>query len=342
MPVPENGNQVTANGDEASNQKPEKPTLRIDEEWELDENNLEQEMQGHLNDPVMIGASALVTRDIEQRREQETTVHATPASVSPSVEATTSDVPAENNTETAAQPPTNGAAPRLTPQSNVSDDPIVHEDEFKDDPEVMFCKLSERDVLLKEMIWANHNKDYMRKVQQKIFEAKVLQNNPPKAKRSRARKPRIGEGQATPAGSATEAAQNMLRTRAISTKLDYSRMGNLFEFSKTGPGSTYGGASSVGSRSALPSSAGSDGGSDAGSDDEDGPGANGVQTLTPSATAETPQERVAKALAPPEEEEEEQEDDNEFGGEEGFQEDMYEEEEFDPFGDNNGGDDFEE
>lgn len=343
-PVPENGNQAPVNGDEASSQKPEKPTLRIDEEWELDENNLEQEMQGHLNDPVMIGASALVTRDIEQRRERETTVHAQPQPPpAPALpEANAGGAPAENSTEPTTQPTTNGAVLGLTPQSTVSDDPIVHEDEFKDDPEVMFCKLSERDVLLKEMIWANHNKDYMRKVQQKIFEAKVLQNNPPKAKRSRARKPRIGEGQVTPAGSATEAAQNMLRTRAISTKLDYSRMGNLFEFSKTGPGSTYGGASSVGSRSALPSSAGSDAGSDTGSDDEGDPGDNGVQAPTPAATTETPQDRVAKALAPPEEEEEEQEDDNEFGGEEGFQEDTYEEEEFDPFGDNNGGDEFEE
>ncbi|KAK3294425.1 Brf1-like TBP-binding domain-containing protein [Chaetomium fimeti] len=338
VPAPENDNQANPNGDEASSQKPEKPTLRIDEEWELDENNLEQEMQGHLNDPAMIGASALVTRDIEQRREQIATVPANPTPAPAPPKANTDDASAENSTEPATQPVTNGTTPGPT-QSNVSDDPIIHEDEFKDDPEVMFCKLSERDVLLKEMIWANHNKDYMRKVQQKIFEAKVLQNNPPKPKRSRARKPRIGEGQASPAGSATEAAQNMLRARAISTKLDYSRMGNLFEFSKTGPGSTYGGASSVGSRSALPSSAGSD----AGSDEED---ANGAQTPTPAAAAAmTPQERAAKALAPPEEEEEEEEEDgNEFGGEEGFQgeEDAYEEEDFDPFGDNNGGDDFEE
>ncbi|KAH6632210.1 hypothetical protein F5144DRAFT_573343 [Chaetomium tenue] len=343
VPGPEHGNNPPPSGDEASNQKPEKPVLRIDDEWELDENNLEREMQGHLNDPVMIGASALVTRDIEQRREQETTAHANPPPAPALPEANAGDAPGQSSTETAAQPLTNGPAPSLTPQSNVSDDPIVHEDEFKDDPEVMFCKLSERDVLLKEMIWANHNKDYMRKVQQKIFEAKVLQNNPPKQKRSRARKPRIGEGQASPAGSATEAAQNMLRTRAISTKLDYSRMGNLFEFSKTGPGSTYGGTSSVGSRSAIPSSAGSDAGSDAASDDADGPEINRDQTPTPAATTETPQERVARALAPPEEEEEEeQEDDNEFGGEEGFQEDAYEEEDFDPFGDNNGGEDFEE
>jgi transcription factor IIIB subunit 2 len=241
--------------------------------------------------------------------------------------------PASKSAETNTTAPTSDGPtdPRSTPQSRVSDDPIVHEYEFKDDPEVKFCRLAEKDVQIKEIIWANHNKDYMRKMQQKIFEAKVSQNNPPKPKRSRARKPRIGEGQATPAGSAEEAAQNMLRTRAISTKLDYSRMGNLFE-SKKGPGSTYGGTSSVGSRSALPSRAGSD----AGSGNEDDSGANDAPTPAPATTAA---ERAAMALAPPEEEEED-EGDNGFGGED-FQDETMAEDEFDPFGDNNGGEDYE-
>ncbi|KAK4150788.1 hypothetical protein C8A00DRAFT_17746 [Chaetomidium leptoderma] len=343
-PAPEQDEQGTNNdgGAEKKKKKKEKPILRIDAEWELDETNLEREMQGHLNDPAMIGASTLVTKDIEQRREQEEAAHANRSLPAPPT-ATDNTPPADHSAEAnTSQPAPDTPVPWYIQQSKVSNDPIVHEDEFKDDPEVMFCKLSERDVILKEMIWTNHNKDYMRKVQQKIFEAKVTQNNPPKQKRSRARKPRIGEGQATPAGSATEAAQNMLRTRAISTKLDYSRMGNLFEFSKRGPGSTYGGASSVGSRSALPSSAGSD----AGSDNEDGPGADdNAQTSTPATTAATSasiaRERAAKALAPPEEEEEgEGEGDGGFGGGEGFQDETFgEEEDFDPFGDNNGGDD---
>lgn len=339
LPVSENESPDTAAA--GSNRNSKKPTLNIDEEWELDENNLEQEMQGHLDDPALIGASDLVRQDIEKRREQEEMANANrslPAAPEPNTNASP-----ERSVETTTQTTPTTASPWFTPQSKVSDDPIVHEDEFKDDPEVMFCKLSEKDVLLKEMIWANHNKDYMRKVQQKIFEAKMSQNNPTKPKRSRAKKPRIGEGQATPAGSATEAAQNMLRTRAISTKLDYSRMGNLFEFSKSGPGSTYGGASSVGSRSALPSSVGSDASSDAGDDDGD----SGAQTPTPATTAptdpSTARERVAKALAPPEEgDEDEEEEDGGFEGDEGFQEDTYGEEEFDPFGDHNDGEDYEE
>ncbi|KAH6634947.1 hypothetical protein B0J18DRAFT_417518 [Chaetomium sp. MPI-SDFR-AT-0129] len=320
--------------------KKEKPRLRIDEDWEMDENNLEKEMEGHLNNPVLIGASAVITQGIEQQRGEEVTPNAdTPA--------------AGDNTQSTLT----GAAAWRTPASKVSDDPIVHEDEFKDDPEVMHCRLSERDVQFKEMIWANHNKDYMRKVQEKIFQTKMSSNNPPKQKRSRAKKPRIGEGQTTPAGSAIEAAQNMLRTRAISTKLDYSRMDRLFEYSnKAGPGSTYGGASSIGSRSALPSSAGSDSGSSDGDDDDEmeGSGADGASTAATAATTATgsaaglsAQERVAKALAPPEgegdeDEADEMEHDGGFNDASGFQEDTYGEEEFDPFGDGNGGDEEDE
>ncbi|KAK4125759.1 hypothetical protein N657DRAFT_631977 [Parathielavia appendiculata] len=338
VPPAEVNDQTQNNGDQTGNKKRYKPVLRIDEEWELDENNLEQEMQGHLNDPAMIGASAVVTRDIEQRRAQEAAARANHSPHAPDNESPADSTGGNSTTQLGPSQPN----PWFTPVSKVSDDPIVHEDEFKDDPEVMFCKLPEKDVQLKEMIWANHNKDYMRKVQQKIFEAKVSQKNPPKPKRSRAKKPRIGEGQVTPAGSAAEAAENMLRARAISTKLDYSRMGNLFDFSKRGPGSTYGGASSIGSRSAVPSSAGSDAGSDG-----SGEGTNNAQTPSPSTSAATAaltaRERALQALAPPEEEEDdEEEEENGFGGGEGFQDEVFGEGEFDPFGDNHGGEDYEE
>lgn len=254
-PETENTSRAAADGGSVGSRAKEKPTLRIDEEWELDETNLENEMQGHLDDPAMIGASAAVTKDIEDSRERESAARAQrSASIAPEAGSNNSAVASATGSRSQPDP----SDTRFTPTSKVSDDPIIHEDEFKDDPEVMFCKLSERDVRIKEMIWANHNKDYMRKVQQKIFEAKMAEKNPPKPKRNRTRRPRIGEGQATPAGSATEATQNMLRTRAISTKLDYSRMGNLFDISKKGPGSTYGDTSSVVSRSAAPSDAGSD------------------------------------------------------------------------------------
>ena len=361
------GSSQAASSGKAGGRERRKPRLLIDEEWELDENNLEKEMQGHLNDPAMIGASAQVTRDIEKTREQESAARTDRSASTGAESSNNSSAAAGSNTEPSPQP--SPEDPRFTPKSKVSDDPIIHEDEFKDDPEVMFCKLPEKDVLIKEMIWANHNKDYMRKMQQKIFEAKLSQNGPQKPKRNRARKPRIGEGQTAPAGSATEAAQNMLRTRAISTKLDYSRMGNLFEFSKGGPGS---------SRSALPSSAGSDAGSESESESEDlgeRSGENGAgspataaaaaaTTTTTTTTTTTgtgtaapttrPGPSAAQQAAPPADDEGEGEGDEDDyhhdddqsdgygGGEDGYQEEAFDEEDFDPFGDSNVGDDYDE
>ncbi|GAB1319364.1 transcription factor TFIIIB subunit brf1 [Madurella fahalii] len=334
-PGTENTSQVAANGGSAGSRAGGKPTLRIDEEWELDETNLENEMQGHLDDPAMIGASAAVTKDIEDSRERESAARAErPGSIAPEAGGNNSAVTSVTGPQLQPDP----SDTRFTPTSKVSDDPIIHEDEFKDDPEVMFCKLSERDVRIKEMIWANHNKDYMRKVQQKIFEAKMAEKNPPKPKRNRTKRPRIGEGQASPAGSATEATQNMLRTRAISTKLDYSRMGNLFDISKRGPGSTYGGASSVASRSAVPSDAGSDNDDDDFPDDSNQCSAGTTGTAA-AATSLAQHATVEKTAIAPDNDGEadggEDDDDNEEcdDGQDGYQEETYGEQDFNPFGD---------
>ncbi|KAK0619977.1 Brf1-like TBP-binding domain-containing protein [Immersiella caudata] len=244
----ETGASADASND-AAGAKKKKKTMVIDEAWELEEASLEEEMEGHLLDPTMIGASNAIKKAVEDQRAKESAAEATGSSFS-SAARTTSATTGANSTST------------------VSDDPIIHEDEFKDDPEVMYCKLGEEEVKIKEMIWANHNKDYMRMQQKKIFESKMSENGPPKQRRNRAKKARIGEGQASPAQSAEEAAVNMMRTRGISTKLDYSRLGQVFDLSKRGPGSIYGGTSSVGSRSALASALGSEAGSEMGSDSE--------------------------------------------------------------------------
>ncbi|KAK0643370.1 hypothetical protein B0T16DRAFT_415775 [Cercophora newfieldiana] len=284
---------------DAGSAKKKRKTMVIDEAWEMDEANLEKEMEGHLEDPEMIGASDAVRKAVEDRRAQEpaaataseTTIEAAPETAGSSSTTTATDGSSDPSTSSF---PSSGFA------SKVSDDPIVHEDEFKDDPEVMFCKLGEEEVKIKEMIWANHNKDYMRMVQQKIFESKMSENGPPKQRRNRAKKPRIGEGQASPAQSAEEAAVNMMRTRGISTKLDYSRLGQVFDMSKRGPGSTYDGSNSVGSRSALTSALGSEAGSEMGSDGEEEDSAPGAlrSSAATSNTVATPSmaQSIAKAL----------------------------------------------
>lgn len=291
--------------------------MPIDEAWELDEANLEKEMEEHLNDPELIGASAAVTKDIEQHHPDDA------AADNANTSSAEADIPIDPSIIS-------------TPVASGLDDPIIHEDEFKDDPEVMFCKLGDAEVKIKEMIWANHNKDYMRQVQQKIFESKMLENGPPKQRRNRTKKPRIGEGQASPAGSAEEAAMNMMRTRGISTKLDYSRLPQVFDMSR-GPGSTYGGTSSVGSRSALGSVLGSEAGSD--DEDESTPPPNGLQSPSPaSGTATTAPSTVQanpaavnKAAAPASvapSGDEEVDDSSMYNG---YEEDTYVEEDFDPF-----------
>ncbi|KAK3323846.1 hypothetical protein B0T19DRAFT_214716 [Cercophora scortea] len=305
--------------------------MPINAEWEMDEANLEQEMEGHLKDPALLGASAVVAKHVEEKRAQEAETEETETPLADVTNSTTQDTPPDD--------PSIPLDPRLTPKSKVSDDPIVHEDEFADDPEVLYCRLGEEEAKIKEMIWANHNKDYMRAVQQKIFNSKIEANGPPKQHRNRAKKARIGEGQASPAGSAEEAAINMMRTRAISTKLDYSKLGQVFDLSTRGPGSTP-------SHSVLAS----DAGSDAGSDDENSSPAkdvNGPPTPALEPVEPAPAQPVAaeRAISPNpsivEEAADDDDDDYEgesamYNAENGYEDETFAEEDINPFADNGG------
>ncbi|KAK1836565.1 hypothetical protein QBC39DRAFT_88161 [Podospora conica] len=276
--VPGKKPKPSAKKTSASDKAAGKRKLVIDAAWEAEEASLEQEVEEALLDPNMISVSEDVTRGLEERLAQQQAAETAAVAAAAASASVPEDMHMEDAEEAEPEPDPYdkvpiGPGPGRTPKSAISDDPIVHEDEFADDPEVMYCKLGEQEAKIKEMIWANHNKDFMRQSQQKIFESKMSESGPPKQRRNRAKKPRIGEGQASPAGSAEEAAVNMMRTRGISTKLDYSRLGQVFDLSKRGPGSTYGGASSAGSRSNMPSADASE----AGSDDEDGgaPATNG-------------------------------------------------------------------
>ncbi|KAK3687560.1 hypothetical protein B0T22DRAFT_457512 [Podospora appendiculata] len=308
--------------------------MPINAEWEMDEANLEQEMEGHLKDPALLGASAVVAKHVEEKRAQEAETEDT--------ETPLADVTNSTTQNTQQDDPDVPLDPRLTPRSKVSDDPIVHEDEFADDPEVLYCRLGEEEAKIKEMIWANHNKDYMRAVQQKIFNSKIEANGPPKQHRNRAKKARIGEGQASPAGSAEEAAINMMRTRAISTKLDYSKLGQVFDLSTRGPGSTP-------SHSVLAS----DAGSDAGSDEENVSPAKDVDPPTPAPEPAKPTPEPAepapaqpataeRAISPsPSIVEEVADDDYDgesamYGAENGYEDDTFVEEDINPFADDDG------
>ncbi|KAL8381558.1 hypothetical protein RB595_005711 [Gaeumannomyces hyphopodioides] len=109
----------------------------------------------------------------------------------------------------------------------------VEEDEFADDPEVMYCLLSKEEAELKTQLWVNQNKDWMRKQQEKEFKAKLAANKP--KGRSRSKKPRIGEGQTSPADSATDATLEMIDRRQFSKRIDYDAVRSML--STGGPGS---------------------------------------------------------------------------------------------------------
>ncbi len=119
----------------------------------------------------------------------------------------------------------------------MSDDRVIGEDEFEDDPEVMYCKLSEEDVAMRERIWLNNNKQYLRDKQEKDFRARMAPEGGKKQVKRRTRKPRMGEGQTSPASTAGEAAMQVMENRGFSKKLNYDAIRRMLDHPKTrGPG----------------------------------------------------------------------------------------------------------
>ncbi|KAK5657839.1 hypothetical protein OQA88_2912 [Cercophora sp. LCS_1] len=342
MPVKKRkNNNGTATGIAEKNGK---KTLNIDAAWEADEKLLEEQMKEHLHDPRFLTASDEVA---EETRAQEAAAQAAAAAKekekaaenagAETNEATDAQENAETEPEAPAQPV---GPPKIVYYSEkyVCEDAIVHEDEFKDDPEVEFCRLGEEEARVKELIWANHNKEYMRHCQQKIFESKMNANGPPKQRRNRTKKPRIGEGQAGPAESAEEAAINMMRVRGVTTKLDYTKLGQVFDLSKTGPGST-GGTNSVASRSVAPS----EGGSESEGDEEAAePVVRGQASSSGVATTMAPSTSGPAAAAGEDEDEEVEEEENGEEVVEPEEEEAYGQGEFDPFASDNDGEDYDE
>ncbi|KAF4617102.1 hypothetical protein G7Y89_g15045 [Cudoniella acicularis] len=105
----------------------------------------------------------------------------------------------------------------------------IGEDEFANDPEVQNCLLAPEDVAKKEQVWVNTNKDWLRQQQIKAYKKKLEERGPPKARRNRKKKPRIGEGQVTPAASPGEAAVGVLKARAFSKKINYDAIRGMFD-----------------------------------------------------------------------------------------------------------------
>ncbi|KAH8168747.1 transcription factor TFIIB repeat domain-containing protein [Sarocladium implicatum] len=177
------------------------PKLPINEAWQQDEEELEGQIEEIFNDP-MTYEHAMAYSTAEQRAR----IH--------------SDWALKQN-----------------PLKEVSMEKEIAEDEFADDPEVTNCLLSPEEAKIKEMIWVNQNKEWLRQHQEKVFRRK-MEAERPKQTRKRRKRARMGEGQTSPASSAAEAAINVAKDRAWSKRINYDAIRNIFDIpSAAGPGS---------------------------------------------------------------------------------------------------------
>ncbi|KAI9148124.1 Transcription factor IIIB 60 kDa subunit [Paramyrothecium foliicola] len=177
-----------------------KPQLPINEEWEQDEQELEGQIEEIFNDPLTY-EHALAYSNAEQRAR----IHSV-------------------------------WALKQRPQKEVSMAADVTEDEFADDPEVINCLLSPEEARIKEVIWVNQNKEWLRQHQEKVFRRKVEAERP-KQTRKRRKRARMGEGQTSPASSAAEAAINVAKDRAWSKRINYDAIRSIFDVAEGGLGS---------------------------------------------------------------------------------------------------------
>ncbi|TWU71260.1 transcription factor TFIIIB subunit brf1 [Metarhizium rileyi] len=174
-----------------------KPQLPIDADWEEDERELEGQIEEMFNDPLTY-EHALAYSNAEQRAR----IHS-------------------------------HWALQQRPAKTVSMAEDVTEDEFADDPEVRNCLLSPDEARIKELIWVNQNKDWLRQHQEKLFRRKVEAERPKQTRRRRKRA-RMGEGQTSPASSAAEAAINVAKDRAWSKRINYDAIRSIFDIPNAG------------------------------------------------------------------------------------------------------------
>lgn len=170
----------------------DKAKLPINEAWEQDEEELEGQIEEIFNDPLTY-EHALAYSNAEQRAR----IHSQ-------------------------------WALRQRPMKEVSMSADIEEDEFADDPEVLNCLLSPEEARIKEMIWVNQNKEWLRLHQEKVFKRK-MEADRPKQTRRRRKRARMGEGQTSPASSAAEAAVNVAKDRAFSKRINYDAIRSMFD-----------------------------------------------------------------------------------------------------------------
>ncbi|KJR88185.1 transcription factor IIIB 90 kDa subunit [Sporothrix schenckii 1099-18] len=192
----------------------------VDDAWRADEENLEMEMTEAINSPGCI-EHARAFASAEQAAQRIMIGMGRAPSKPASAAASEAGTPAPSGADEQVDEPQPPA---------VSDSPDVEEDEFKDDPEVQFCLLSEEEAAAKEKIWMNENRAYLRMRQEKEFRAKIAAaNGSKKQTRRRLKKPKIGEGQITPASTPGAAAVEAMERRGFSKRINYEAMRKMLD-----------------------------------------------------------------------------------------------------------------
>lgn len=169
------------------------------------------------------------------------------------------------------------AAQAELPRKEVCMDVNIEDDEFEDDPEVQNCLLDAAAAAIKEKIWVNNNREWLRKQQLREYQRQMAENGPPKATRMRKKKPRMGEGQTSAASTPGEAAVNVMKQRSFSKKINYDAIQAMFDQ----PGGNKSGLGSA-ATSRVTSQAGSALGSRASSV---GPSEDGSEASSPASSA---------------------------------------------------------
>ncbi|KAL2110655.1 hypothetical protein VUR80DRAFT_913 [Thermomyces stellatus] len=188
--------------------------LPVTEDWERDENALEEQISEIFNDPQTL-EHAMAFSNAEQRAQLHSLW-----------------------------------ALQQQPQREVSMEEEVGEDEFANDPEVMYCLLSPEETRVKERIWVNENRDFLRKQQEAVFRKKA-EADKPKVTRRRRKKARIGEAQTSPASTPGDAAVSVMKERAFSTRINYDAIRSLFDMPATAGGESGGSEKSGGEAAAA-------------------------------------------------------------------------------------------
>lgn len=194
------------------------PLPTITEADLLAEGELEEEMEGILNDPSSLASMEDAAFNEVADRAKE---------LAESLRNPTAAVPA----------------------AIVSDDPEIGEDEFENDPEVRNCLLTEAERKIKERIWVTYNEDWLRAKQAKELKKALDEANgvAGKPKRKRSTKGRMGDGSVleggTPVEDAADANQRMLERRAktFSKHINYDKLNKFYanlRSEKGGPGTT--------------------------------------------------------------------------------------------------------